>query len=83
MAANARGKNIEVLEYLIKAGANVNAQTKHGTTPLMWAAEHLNLSAIKALLDAGADKDIKDKNGHTASMKAYKDKNVQNFIDHF
>ena len=83
IAARQRGNNIEVLEYLIKSGANVNAQDKYKTTPLMWAAEAGNLSALKALLDARADKNIVDTHGHTASMKAFQDKNVQNFINNY
>lgn len=82
-AALAPVKKIDILEYLIKAGADVDAQTKHKETPLMLAAQALNIAAIKALLDAGADKNIKNANGHTASMIAYKDKNIQNFINNY
>jgi uncharacterized protein len=47
--------NAEVMEPLIKAGADVNAKTGNGTTPLMFAAASGNTDAVKVLLDRGAD----------------------------
>jgi len=47
--------NAEVMEPLIKAGADVNAKTGNGTTPLMFAAASGNTDAVKMLLDRGAD----------------------------
>jgi uncharacterized protein len=47
--------NAEVMEPLIKAGADVNAKTGNGTTPLMFAAASGNADAVKVLLDRGAD----------------------------
>ena len=52
---------IEIVQVLIKAGADVN---QHGWlcfwTPLMIAASVGNTQAVKALLDAGADKAMKN-----------------------
>ncbi|OLC81617.1 MAG: hypothetical protein AUH72_08985 [Acidobacteria bacterium 13_1_40CM_4_65_8] len=45
----------EVMEPLIKAGADVNAKTANGTTPLMFAAASGNTNAVEVLLDHGAD----------------------------
>ena len=43
-----------VMEPLIKAGADVNAKTANGTTPLMFAAASGNSDAVRVLLDRGA-----------------------------
>src|SRR5262245_30421979 len=40
-----------VMEPLIKAGADVNAKTANGTTPLMFAAASGNTNAVSVLLD--------------------------------
>ena len=57
-----------VVEFLISAGANVNAENKNdhwGTTPLH-AAAHANQTAIvKLLLAAGANVSAKDMAGRT------------------
>ncbi len=45
----------EMLSVLLNAGADINAIDAIGTTPLMCAAFHGNLSVVQALLAAGAD----------------------------
>ena len=61
--------NIQVVKALIAAGADVNATTKKGTTPLMYAksvAVHSNdLVLINLLLDSGADASARDKTGQS------------------
>lgn len=49
--------NVALLERLIKAGADVNAQTSAGVTPLMMAARKPSRAAVKVLLKAGAYRD--------------------------
>ena len=60
--------HLEVVEFLLKAGANVHSQNSNdhwGTTPLH-AAAHANQTAIlQVLIDAGADINAKDMNGKT------------------
>jgi ankyrin repeat protein len=52
---------------LLPVGANVKAQNKYGSTPLMWAAQYnQNPEVITALLKAGADVKAKDSVGKTA-----------------
>ena len=57
----------EMLELLIKGGANVNAPNKDGKTPLMTVASSTkDAKMLKLLLDNKADKTLKDSSGKTA-----------------
>ncbi len=56
----------DVVDALLKAGANANATNGFGKTPLMYAAAARNLSAVQALLRAGADA-----NAATAPLDAF------------
>ena len=61
---------------LISHGADVNARTASGETPLMKARGHAKL--VEALLDAGADKELKVTSGGYEGMAAFdiaRDKN--------
>ena len=57
--------NSSIMELLTGAGAEVDARTPHGTTPLMNAALRDIPWAVKKLLDAGADAGAKDFIGWT------------------
>ncbi len=58
--------NIKALEYLIKAGANVNAKEENGYTALVFAASQGEVKIINTLINAGADLNTKDPYGRTA-----------------
>jgi ankyrin repeat protein len=61
----------DVMQPLIKGGADVNAKTANGTTPLMFAAASGNADAVKTLLDRGADVNAKESTrGLNAAMFA-------------
>lgn len=64
--------SVEIVETLIKAGADVN--TKEGVvglTPLMYAAEkNVNIGIINLLLQNGADVNAKTNDGWTVLMRA-------------
>ena len=55
-----------VVQALINQGANVNAQTDAGWTPLMYAARDTSGNIISVLLQAGADPNISNNDGQTA-----------------
>lgn len=57
---------IDVARELIKRGANVNAQTQHGVTPLMIAAARNVTPMIGLLVQANADAALKSNEGKTA-----------------
>ena len=64
---------VEILKYLVEAGADVNIQCKHGYTALMEAASRYGrdtVEILKYLVEAGADVNIQCKHGYTALMKA-------------
>jgi quinoprotein dehydrogenase-associated probable ABC transporter substrate-binding protein len=67
----------DIARGLIDRGANVNAQSKNGVTPLMIAATHNNAPMIGMLIDAGADVSLKNNLGQTASEVAEKNGNLE------
>lgn len=56
----------ELCGALLEAGANINARTKDGTTPLMLAAQSAKPGLVKFLIQKGADWKLKDNSGKTA-----------------
>jgi len=61
--------NIEALQNLIEAHADINTIDNEHQTPLMWAATMGKKKAVKLLLKAGADINIVDKNGWSVLMR--------------
>jgi len=67
----AKSGNADVIEPLVKSGADVNAATSNGTTALMFAAASGNVAAVQALLERGADVNAKESvRGLTPAMFA-------------
>lgn len=58
-------ENIQILEFLLEKGANVNVQNFNGSTPLIFAVVNNHVASIKLLLEKGADVTIKDRYGST------------------
>ena len=54
------GTNLELIELLVNSGANVNAQSSGGETPLMKAISFDNADAARTLLEKGADPEIEN-----------------------
>jgi ankyrin repeat protein len=65
-------KDQGVWSALLDAGVDVNAQTRHGDTPLHEAVSSRNLHAVKFLLANGADASIRNGDGETPLMCAEK-----------
>ncbi|WP_082913106.1 ankyrin repeat domain-containing protein [Polynucleobacter wuianus] len=63
--ACAKGQ-LQVAQFLVSSGADVNSRSPNGTTPLMMAAQAGNEELIKFLLDNGAD--IRMRNSHGFSV---------------
>jgi hypothetical protein len=61
------GINLLLIALLIDKGADVDAQTKDGETPLMYAARKGAGAAVRLLLGRGAKVAVEDKYGDTAA----------------
>ena len=55
-----------IVETLVKAGADINLQTKDGITALMAAAARGNFEICRLLVDSGADANLENSKGITA-----------------
>jgi ankyrin repeat protein len=60
------GGHEEIVEALIKTGADINMKVNDGSTALMAASMQGHYLIVKILLEKGADKTIKNNNGLTA-----------------
>ena len=68
--SNDHSRYIAVIKALIDAGANVDAKTKYGVTPIMKASAKGHEHIVQVLLDAGADVTAVDKGGDSALSEA-------------
>ncbi len=58
-------EGLDVIEYLVSKGLDVNAQDDNGVTPLMIAADAGSSEKVQYLLSKGADPFAKNKSGET------------------
>jgi ankyrin repeat protein len=65
-----RADDLQKVDSLIRAGANVKAADRYAITPLYLAAVNGNAAIIKKLLEAGADPNVVDLTGETILMTA-------------
>lgn len=63
-------RRVEIVQQLIAAGSDVNAQMNDGRTPLHWAAGFNVPGAVPLLLKAGARVDARDEDGNTPLFSA-------------
>jgi ankyrin repeat protein len=70
--------NIQIVEYLIKKGFDVNEKDYNGYAPIHACAENNYADLAELLLKNGANPDLKDNFGNTSLMKAilHWDKNL-------
>ena len=55
LAANLWNSDVDVLKHLVTQGADVNAKSEDGDTPLHFAAEWNSVEIVKYLVSRGAD----------------------------
>ena len=68
--------DVNLVDQLIKAGANVNAKNDYGSTPMSEAALNGNVAILEKLLKAGADVESPNADGQTALMVVARTSNV-------
>ena len=61
--------NLEIIDFILKNGVQVDAQDQNGNTAFMKAAETGNIEIVNYLIENGADIDHQNKLGETAAMK--------------
>ena len=62
----AQNGKVDIVDYLIKNGAQVNAQNFRGNTALHMSVEYNLDSTTQKLLELGANRNIKNCDGHAA-----------------
>lgn len=60
LLAAARKGDPALARTLIEKGADVNAKTRYGATPLSYACDRGNVELVKLLIEKGASVDVKD-----------------------
>lgn len=68
----------EIVEYLLKKGANVNAVVLYDAKVLHIASRHCLLEIVKCLITMGAEIDVRDSDGNTPLHLAVQDNECQN-----
>jgi uncharacterized protein len=72
---------LDDVRILIEGGANVNARTDIGTTPLMRSIYSKNEEIIALLLNAGADPNLASKFGSSALSIAKSGKDLHSVVE--
>ncbi|CAG0910911.1 unnamed protein product, partial [Cyprideis torosa] len=66
----------DIVELLIKHGADVNILSTSGNTPLIVACTNGHADVVRVLLKHGANREVHNENGHTPLMEAASAGNV-------
>ena len=66
-------RQVETIQCLLEAGAEINAQDKNGASPLHRAVRTRCAAAVKCLLKAGGNPTLKNKSGSTPFHLAVQD----------
>lgn len=77
-AAAKDNSNVEVLKYLVSQGADVNAKSNSGKTPLHIAAQfNTNVEVFKYLISQGSNVNARSNDGFTPLFIAVSNNNVE------
>ena len=68
--------DLELLDLLLRAGADVKAKDRFGFSPLYFAISNNNLEMVRRLLKGGADANETDTAGDTLLMLAAREGNA-------
>ena len=77
--------HIDVVEYLLERGANIDSQSTLGITPLMFAAYNNKIDVVKYLVERGANTSLRDFRNNTALGHALAQRymNIANYLSIF
>ncbi len=70
LACASRSSRPDVVDVLLRRGADVNSRAPDGRTPLIFAARRQAYDVCRLLAEHGAELDIQDKNGASALMES-------------
>ena len=76
LAYAAYNGHTEIVEYLLKRGAEIDAKTENGSTALFFASRFGHIETVRTLLKHQADPTIVNDNDETAVDWALKGKNT-------
>ena len=62
--------HLDIVEYLISQGVNIDAASASGSTPLHGAAFYGHIETVRLLLDRGAGLDVANAGGYTPLLSA-------------
>ena len=68
--------HLEIVDYLLRRGAEVNGKTGNGSTALFFAARFGHMEVVQLLLKNQADPTVENENGETAVDWALKSANT-------
>ncbi|PVD29769.1 hypothetical protein C0Q70_09026 [Pomacea canaliculata] len=72
--------HIDVVESLIKHGADLNSQSDTGSTPVRSACYMTNIEVVKRLVEAGADIHLPNMNGGTCLINSVQSPELCEFL---
>lgn len=72
--------NLDITQYLIKRGADINAQNHQENTPLHLAAEKNHFKIVKFLVEKGASPNLKNFRGHVPALNSLVERSETNII---
>ncbi|XP_046544946.1 ankyrin repeat and SOCS box protein 3-like [Haliotis rubra] len=85
IACDTAEDRVNLIECLLEAGCDINAQDEDGNTALHLACTHANFEVTRLLLNLGADVTLEDVDGETALLRscyAGEDTLIQMLLEH-
>ncbi|XP_056001108.1 uncharacterized protein LOC130048432 isoform X2 [Ostrea edulis] len=70
LIAACKGGHVNIVEKMVKAGADCNLESRQTHTPLIAACEKGHLNIVEELVNAGADVNLQSRQGHTPLIAA-------------
>jgi ankyrin repeat protein len=83
VACAIRNNDLDILQMLIEAGADLDFAIRCNRTPIITAIREDNLAALKMLVEAGANPDLADEYGRIPAEYLNKEKNSQELCSYF